>query len=38
MKKRIKRILAVTIIIAIVLIISYLIYTGGASRCVETLL
>lgn len=29
MKKRIKRILAVTIIIAIVLIISYLIYTGG---------
>lgn len=29
MKKRIKRILAVTIIIVAALIISYLIYTGG---------
>lgn len=29
MKKRIKRILAVAIIITVVLAISYLIYTGG---------
>ena len=29
MKKRIKRILAVTIVIVAVLLISYLIYTGG---------
>ena len=29
MKKRIKRVLAVTIIIVAALIISYLIYTGG---------
>lgn len=29
MKKRIKRILTVTIVIVAVLIISYLIYTGG---------
>ena len=29
MKKRIKRILAVIIVIAAVLLISYLIYTGG---------
>lgn len=29
MKKRIKRILAVTMIVVAVLIISYLIYTGG---------
>ncbi len=29
MKKRLKRILAVTIVIVAVLLISYLIYTGG---------
>lgn len=29
MKKKLKRILAVTVIIVVVLLISYLIYTGG---------
>lgn len=29
MKKKIKRILAVAVIITVVLVISYLIYTGG---------